>query len=338
MADRIFMRLALRAALASLALAGLAGCGNSASAPQCSFFSDVCNPDLTTIGGYSPSLTFVVPQRQTLQVGSTAVFTSETTAAQPSYQWQRSADGGKTFHNIAGANAGTLTLDGVRLSDDATVVRVLVQDGATVGSGTSTLLVSSVAAVQFQDSDFADANWSTSELVSPTSDAAAHSEQQQVTGGDPAPFRSMTHTMAVAPGLLWVFHVSTLAAYDPATAGAIHAIDYREECIRQPESTLGIAVKSALSMEQGGRQYVAPAADCAAATWAVMPSPAAMQATDFKLVSGAPCTSGEACPDFSAAGAPMHFGYARKTSLIAGDTPGTVVHGIDNWQVTIWRP
>ena len=55
---------------------------------------------------------------------------------------------------------------------------------------------------------------------------------------------------------------------------------------------------------------------------------------DFRLFDGPACATGEACPDFSASGAPMRFGYWRAS---LGNPGGSIAHGIDNWKVTLWK-
>jgi hypothetical protein len=65
-----------------------------------------------------------------------------------------------------------------------------------------------------------------------------------------------------------------------------------------------------------------------------------MQAEEFGLVDGPACGQGESCPDFSASGAPLRFGYVSVTQLKSGLTPGTTAHfayGVDNWGLKVWK-
>jgi hypothetical protein len=63
-----------------------------------------------------------------------------------------------------------------------------------------------------------------------------------------------------------------------------------------------------------------------------------LQAGDFTQVDGPACGSGPPCPDFSAAGAPLRFGFERRVGLPAGLAAGSIEHGIDNWRFSVWRP
>jgi len=48
------------------------------------------------------------------------------------------------------------------------------------------------------------------------------------------------------------------------------------------------------------------------------PAPAASRSGDFPAAGCPACGSGESCPDFSAGGAPLRFGFERRVSLQAG--------------------
>ena len=321
--------------LAALGLLTFGGCGPANSPPECSFFSNTCNP---TVGSFTlPATAAVFPYRLIVQAGATAVFAVNTTAQQPSYQWQRSADAGQSYVNIAGATGGTLTLTIVPLADDATVLRVQVQGGGASVTATAQLLVASRPGLVYADGDFQNANWAVDATVSPLVGGPSHSVDRAAAGGNPAAYRAMVHSLTAGPSTLDVFHRALAATYDPASQGAIAAIDYTEDCIRQPTSTLNYQVQSSLLLEQGSRRYLAASSDCTASLWTPMPKSASLNASAFVLVQGPVCTAAEACPDFGAGGALLRFGYARRATLAAGVAAGTVVHGIDNWQVTVWR-
>jgi len=135
-----------------------------------------------------------------------------------------------------------------------------------------------------------------------------------------------------------VFNLKASASHDPKTQGAVHAIDYSEDCSRLSATSAAINVTSYLLVEQAGRRYVSKQGRGCLAAWVnnfnQIPSVAA---TDLVQVDGAPCNGGEACPDFSAAGAPLRFGFERRVALSAGAAAGAIEHGIDNWKVTVWR-
>ncbi len=316
-----------------LSAAGLGGC--SGSAPECSEFSNSCKLNgIPPVGVLAVAMT---PARLTVQAGQAAVFVANSTGTH--YQWQRSTDGGHSFTDIPGANASnTLTIPAAQLPDDGSVIRVTVSDGITTAAAASTLLVSSAPPDVIQDADFQPGDWSVTALASPLQDGPTHSEDQLSSGGNADSYRSMMHTLPAGPSALQVFHSALKSTYDPATQGAIHAIDYAEDCIVESAPTPNLVVESRLLLEQAGRRYVGPASTCKAAAWTATPMSKALRAADFVLVDGAPCRVGDSCPDFAGNAASISFGYARETTLATQESGGAIVHGIDNWTVTIWRP
>jgi len=331
-----------RLAVAGIGVIGvvaIVGSGGGGDAPDCSFFSNVCNPTFPS-GSIQPlTAAFVLPQRITIQVGGTSVFSVQTTGIDnPSYQWRHSSDGGRSYSSIAGATGATYTLAGAQLVDDATEVRVDVQgSGGSSAFAVSQVAVSSMPGVVFQDSDFLLADWLGSETASPAQGGPAHTEDRATTGGHPDAFRTMVHLMPQGPSALSVFHASQSSTYDPASQGAIYVIDYAEDCILQSNSSSSYAVDSNLLIEQAGRRYGAVGVTyCQAPAWAALPPRSSLSAKDFVLIDGPACAAGESCPDFSATAKQLHFGFTRHSQAAAGSA-GTILHGIDNWKVTVWR-
>jgi len=131
-----------------------------------------------------------------------------------------------------------------------------------------------------------------------------------------------------------VFSSSLASTYDPATQGAVYAIDYSEDCIDLPPGYPGSTLSS-LVIEQGGRRFLSNTSDgCLATTWRTGADRASLAPGDFRLFDGPACAAGETCPDFSASAAPMRFGYWR---ISFGGPGGSIAHGIDNWKVTVWK-
>jgi hypothetical protein len=92
-------------------------------------------------------------------------------------------------------------------------------------------------------------------------------------------------------------------------------------------------------IEQAGRRFVASASVmyCSATRWTAVRR-ASVGAADFELVDGPACISGEACPNFSASGAPIRLGLVGGAELSSGLVPPVQTgHGFDNWKVTVWR-
>jgi hypothetical protein len=247
------------------------------------------------------------------------------------FQWARSFDGGKTFVDIAGATDRSYSLSGVTLGDDAAVFRVtlavLNYNKVYVTGAFCWLAVAATQGVVFEDGDFLPENWV------PTTDGERISS-----GGNPGAFWQMAE---ISPGADPVFHTYQSAAYDPASEGPIYVIDFEEDCARIWSSSQFVPqVDSYLMIEQAGRKYVASSLrpyerhqiDCGETTWRQMRR-SSLGSRDFTLVAGPECNVGQSCPDFSAVGQPMRFGYLRRLS--AGG--GSIKHGIDNWKVTVWK-
>jgi alpha-tubulin suppressor-like RCC1 family protein len=113
--------------LALLIFAILAACGGSGSAPALTAAA------ITT-----------QPTDQSVVAGTTAAFTVVATDA-TGYQWQRSADGGTTFADVAGATAAGHTTAVTALADTGTQYHVLVSGASnSVTSSAVTLTVTAV--------------------------------------------------------------------------------------------------------------------------------------------------------------------------------------------------
>jgi hypothetical protein len=325
--------------LACIAGISLAGCSRADAPPECSFFSNVCNP---TFDSFAPvAVASVSPRRLTAQVGASVAFRVGTSGVDnPMFQWRRSADGGRSYFDVVGATGTTYTLAGVNLGDDGAVFEVDVHNGSggVVAQAVASLSVSSMPGVVFQDSEFLPSDWLVSEVANPPQNGPTHSETRATAGGNPDAYRSMVHDMPAGPSSLSVIHASQSASYDPAALGAIYVIDYAEDCIRLNTGASKLVADSSLLIEQGGRRYVAKAASsCTATQWAAMPARTGLGARDFAMLDGPACTTGEACPDFAGNAQPLRFGFVRRTDVPAGSAAASAAHGIDNWKVTVWR-
>ena len=224
------------AALGLIAIVGSGGGGGGGDAPQCSFFSDVCNPVLPPSPPPAPAAA-ASPLKLVVQAGVDARFTAQTVGVdQPRLQWRRSADGGVSYVDIPGATGLSLTLANAQLADDGALFRLdlrrIGNDALLATSNAVTVLVSSRPALVFEDGDFPAADWSASAMADPAQNGPTHSEDRSATGGLPDAFRHMVHTMTAGPSSLRVFSTKASALYDPQALGAIHAIDYHEDCSR----------------------------------------------------------------------------------------------------------
>jgi hypothetical protein len=327
---RTRLRVAALLAIVSLGIISIVGSGGGYTDPICDTYPDACGP-------LPPTVT-ITPERATVQVGSNQTFTAQPSGlANPTYQWQRSANGGRTFVDIAGATAASYTLVAANLSDDATVFHVIARPGGggPVAEASSRLAVSPSPGVVFQDSEFANANWLVTVISNPPNNGATHAEEQSVDGGNPGAYRRMTHTFPASQQSLGVMNLSTSAVYEPAVSGAILTIDYSEDCALFSAGNPTFQVYPALLIEQSGRRFrPRPLASfCALPSWTRIGKDASLAAADFEQLDGPACGATEACPDFSASAPPIRLGFVR----FAGANTTPTVHGIDNWRVTIWR-
>ena len=329
---------ARRLALACIVSAGLVAIVGSGGG-SFGFDDRICDVYPESCGPLPPTVA-IAPARATLQVGGTMTFRAQPTGfADPTYQWRRSADGGRTVVDIAGATAESYTLAGANLGDDAAVFSVAVRprgSSGPVAEASSRIVVSSAPGVVFQDGDFQPSGWQVSEISRPPANGATHTEERAASGGNPNAFRRMTHTFPATQQSLGVMNLSASAVYDPAVSGAIRAIDYTEDCAVLGAGNPTFQVFSSLLIEQGGRRYrpnLLASDSCASATWTPQLQAASMASTDFELLDGPACLAGQACPDFSASALPIRLGFVR---FAQANTTATV-HGIDNWKVTVWR-
>ena len=287
---------------------------------------------------------FVEPPYVTALVGTPVTFTAEVSNAfgTITYQWARSFDGGRTFVDIAGATGRSYSLGGANLGDDAAVFRVRVTASSSIFSPVALahLAVSATQGVVFEDGDFPLDNWIASTKADGNAPSILHNEERITTGGNPGAFRQMfVQVISQAGG---VFHTLQSPAYAPASGGQIYVIDFEEDCMIIQRGTTMASTTSGLMIEQAGRRYLASGLrlgersgfdSCASTSWRRMKR-SSLGSQDFRLLDGPACNAGESCPDFSAAGQPLRFGYARSSSGGPGDS---ITHGIDNWKVTVWK-
>jgi len=287
-------------------------------------------------GGSVPILPRVVvlPYRPTVAVGTIVTFEADVLNATPpiAYQWRRN---GVT---ITGATGPTYTLGGAQLGDDAAQFSVTVVAANGAATGGVVLLVSPLPGVVFQDADFPLSNWTVTATAQPAENGPTHIESQAADGGNPDPYRSITYQMTAGPSSLHLVHFAITATYDAATQGAIYTIDLAEDCSRRSFSSglIFTGLTHSPMFEQAGRTYTPRnwLGSCASAwsstrVWS-------LRADEFTL-SGPPCGTNEKCPDFSATAPPLRFGFVTNLGLATGSSAGSVVQGVDNWKLTVWR-
>ena len=318
-------------AIVALGLVGIVGSGGGFPCPG------PCAGDFPP----EPTMPTIAPPFNSVQVGGSFAFSARATDfANPSYQWWRAPRGGP-LSAIAGATGASYTASGANLLDDGSVFMVSVSGSfngrqVNMSSGLAPLTVSSMPPVVFQDSEFLAADWSSAAIIAPASNGPTHVEQQATTGGNPGAYRQTTLAMPAGPGTLYVFETMSAAVYDPAVQGPLYVVDFSQDCLALP-GILGVGPM--LLLEQNGRRYIAGGPTlCGAGTWSSATLiPGHFGATDFFKVDGPACAAGQACPDFSALGQAIRFGFANSNQGLAGFAGGSGGFGVDNWKVQAWR-
>jgi hypothetical protein len=297
-------------------------------------------PDIDYGGGggsapLGPSA-YVLPSRPTVQAGTIVQFEAKAiNAALPlSYQWRRNGV------DIAGATASTYTLGGAQLGDDGALFQVTVSAGNGVSTGGAVLRVSPLPGVVFQDDDFAVSNWSVTATAQPAQNGPTHAESQAMDGGNPGPYRLVTNSMTAGTSSLQVVHSATTGVYEPISQGAIYTIDLAGDCSVVGRAT-GVAPYDPilrLTFEQAGRTYQPSesSAYCGPSYWSLHRYWSVTEDA-FRIFSGPPCNAGERCPDFSGSAPPLRFGFVTYVATASSSLPGSLLLGVDNWKVTVWR-
>ncbi len=189
------------------------------------------------------------------------------------------------------------------------------------------------------DSTFLDANWALTQFTA--GNGGSSTAAQSLTGGNPGAFRNVTDALNAAPSGLETLVLSTSIytpfTYNPAVSGAIGSINYSEDaactagCFGQGQST-------GPALLQGANRYILSSSQVITGPSAVWTNHSlnGLTAADFGLVnvtSSATIFDNTQHPNFSAAGAPIQFGFFRANGTFGEGY--TLSAGIDNWQVTI---
>lgn len=194
----------------------------------------------------------------------------------------------------------------------------------------SLLAAAGPAAAQtvIQDGTFVDGNWSLTKVRDTSANPGATLGQgtQQSSGGNPGEYRKVTHDW-VGPGAVGFAHLFTSQAYNPADQGALDAVKYDFDMLIIDPSTSG-TVHYAPLLAQGGRFFRASGVTPTTQGVWLAQSFAGLTAASFSA------TDGTGAPDFSAAGAPIQFGFYTANGT-AGSGRSVTTSGIDNWKVTL---
>jgi hypothetical protein len=292
-------------------------------------------PDTTpTFGPLPPTPTVSIsPGEPTVQAGTIVRFDARVAHLNPpvTYQWRR--DG----VDIAGATSASYVLGGAQLGDDLARFQVIASSPNDFATSVATLHVSPVPPAAYEDVDFVPSTWSA--FVASASDGATYTASQPPSGGNPGPYRLLTHQLPAGVTVLQLVHRGATAAYAPATQGAIYTIDYALDCAVVGRSA-GLAPMDpqvAITFEQAGRLYQLQqwTSSCSSGWNSIRGF--SLEAGDIKLLAGATCGANERCPDFTASAPPLQFGFTTWVRTASASVAGTLDLGIDNWKVTIWK-
>jgi hypothetical protein len=188
----------------------------------------------------------------------------------------------------------------------------------------------SASAAFFTDTEFADGDWSLTEIADTYNTGTATAEHRD-TGGFPEAYRYGSHTQAYSAeySLLRNAHLPAAAGaiVNLAAMGGLDQVSLQMDaaCLGTSPDNIpgGPAFIFGFVAQQGGVFFVGPAATVyQSAGWQPVVG-ANLVAADFTQVGGADH------PDFSATGSPVVFGFTTASS----GRSRTVYWGVDNFSV-----
>ncbi|MCA8962340.1 MAG: hypothetical protein KDC38_17565, partial [Planctomycetes bacterium] len=221
-------------------------------------------------------------------------------------------DAGSTFQAWEGDYAGApISMDGDRL------IRAVFQSGSGCTG----------APVTISDGVFSSDFW-----IQQNVDLTLGAEgfgYTMPTGGMPDTFWTMDMSLpaGATASVAWFY---TATSYDPATQGAISALDFQESYRLLEPLPADHTLASGLALMQDGRVHLLRADLFPALPWNESwqaSSMAGLTAGSFTMDAGV-------LPDFGAGGGPITFGIVR-IATNASDFPGEVMHGLDNFAVVV---
>ncbi len=276
---------------------------------------------------------WISPAEPTVQAGTVVRFDARVANLDPpvTYQWRR--DG----VDIAGATSTSYLLGGAQPGDDLARFQVIATGRNAVVTAVAVLHVSPLPAIVVGDNAFALTDWAVT--ATPSSNGPTFTALQSASGGNPAPSRLLVHQLPAGVSSLQLVHSYSAATYVPASQGAIYTLDHSIDCAVLGRSS-GLAPMDpqfAVTFEQAGRLYqLERSASFCGPAWNTVVGQS-LQADRIALLAGPPCGADERCPDFTAGGAPLRFGFATWVRTASASLAGTLDLGIDNWKVTVWR-
>lgn len=178
----------------------------------------------------------------------------------------------------------------------------------------------------FSDGGFANADWSIDMVISSGNVGNPPTGAQDGAGGNPGAYRQAAHRDF--DGVLATWHMRAGAVHNPAVQGPITSLTCRLD-LRAIQNLFDVNVAVHIGIIQNGVGFMGPGFLNNVGAWETFPH--TITAEQFGLLDNP-----NIHPDFSAAGAPMRFGF-----VCTNDNFGffaTRVVGVDNWLVIVHTP
>jgi hypothetical protein len=199
---------------------------------------------------------------------------------------------------------------------------------AAVGAGRVT-----AGPVLFSDGTFANGDWTATKIADATPEQSGVFDAEQVAeGGNPGAFRRVTLSFAgagIGANLVDVASIREAFVYDPKASGPLGSVSSGYDLIGLNEVVPPVTCRYFTLLRQGDSYYHSIGAfDGAPPGGWQRSTHVGLRQSNFVRVAGA----GPSNPDFSGAGAPIHFGYMFRGITVKG--AALCITGLDNYALT----
>jgi hypothetical protein len=181
------------------------------------------------------------------------------------------------------------------------------------------------------DGQFDNADWTYEVTANTGAGWQTSPEQQYPDGGNPGTFRGGQWSVAAGgvDSYVGMLSLYTAKAYNPAVDGPVRQVDFKLDALitDAPGGTSSRVIGLSPALQQGDTLYLGNVTVPSNPAWTTF-SWASLEPGAFTRIRG----TGPARPNFTAAGAPIHFGYFNDLRF---DGTYQAFHGIDNWSVAL---